>query len=148
MTRPIVAGIIAEVLAVLSLEDVTAKSVDMIQKIADVDSDVTDDMIVFGLTTVGDIRSEPDFWDNILLVNNVVAAYLESVTMRVANPLLSAIPGITQADVRAVIEATDELQIAAVPVVVERVQELFAKPVVQRFADIATGGAWEHKFVF
>ena len=124
MTRPIVAGIIAEVLAVLSLETVVEKAVDMIRKIKENDPEITDDMFVFGYTTVDDLRNEPSFWDNLFVVNNIVAAYLESETMRVANPLFAAIVGLTQA------------------------QELFAPVQVRRFADVVGGGAWERKFVF
>ena len=148
MTRPIVAGIIAEVLAVLSLETVVEKAVDMIRKIKENDPEITDDMFVFGYTTVDDLRNEPSFWDNLFVVNNIVAAYLESETMRVANPLFAAIVGLTQADVAAVVQATDQLQLDAVPLVMEQAQELFAPVQVRRFADVVGGNAWERKFVF
>lgn len=148
MTRPIVSGIIAEVLAALSLNSVVDKVVDMIGKIKNGDEDVTDDMIVFGYTTVGELREEPEFWQNVFVINNLVAAYLESVTMTIANPLLAAIPGITQADVAAVVQASDPLQIEAVPVVMEKAEALYNIPQVRRFADVVGGNAWERKFVF
>jgi len=148
MTRPIVAGIIAEVLAVLSVEIVVDKVVDMIGKIKNNDPSVEDDAIVFGYTVVGELREEPEFWQNVFVVNNLVAAYLEAETMRVANPLLAAIPGITQADVTAVVQATDAMQLEAVPEVIERCEELYTKPQVRRFADVVGGNAWERKFVF
>lgn len=148
MTRPIVAGIIAEVLAVLALDTVVDKVVAMIGKIKDGAEDITDDMIVFGFTTVGELRAEPEFWENVFVVNNLVAAYLEAETMRVANPLFAAIPGLTQADVAAVIQASDPLQIEAVPLVMEQAIKQFQKPQVRRFADVVGGNAWERKFVF
>ncbi len=148
MTRPIVAGIIAEVMVVLSLDTVVEKAVDMIRKIKENDPEITNDMIVFGYTTVEYLRDEPSFWDNVFVVNNIVAAYLESETMRVANPLFAAIPGLTQADVAAVIQASDMLQIEAVPLVMEKAQELFAPVQVRRFADVVGGNVWERKFVF
>ena len=148
MTRPIVSGIIAEVLAALSLNSVVDKVVDMIGKIKNGDEDVTDDMIVFGYTTVGELRAEPEFWQNVFVINNLVAAYLESVTMQVANPLFAAIPGITQADVAAVVQASDPLQIEAVPVVMEKAEALYNIPQVRRFADVVGTGTWERKFVF
>lgn len=148
MTRPIVAGIIAEVMAVLSLEVVVDKVVDMIGKIKNNDPSVEDDAIVFGYTVVGELREEPEFWQNVFVVNNLVAAYLEAETMRVANPLLAAIPGITQADVTAVVQASDELQIMAVPLVIEKANDLFNPPQIRRFADVVGGNAWERKFVF
>lgn len=148
MTRPIVAGIIAEVMAVLSTSVVVDKVVDMIRKIKENDPSITNDMIVFGYTVVGELREEGEFWDNVFVVNNLVAAFLESETMRVANPLFASIPGLTQADVAAVIQASDMLQIEAVPLVMEKAQELFAPVQVRRFADVVGGNAWERKFVF
>lgn len=148
MTRPIVSGIIAEVLAVLALQSVVDAAVDMIGKIKNGDEEITDDMIVFGYTVVGELREAPEFWQNVFVINNIVAAYLEAETMRIANPLLAAIPGITQADVTAVVQATDELQIMAVPLVIEKANDLFNPPQVRRFADVVGGNAWERRFVF
>jgi len=148
MTRPIVLGIIAEVLLALSLESVVKATVDMIGKIKNNDAEIEDDMIVFGYTTVRELRAEPGFWSNTFVTNNIVAAYLESVTMQIANPLLTTIPNITQADVTAVIQATDSLQIDAVPMVMEQAELLFNPPMVRRFADVVGTETWERKFVF
>lgn len=148
MIRPIVAGIIAEVLSNLSVEIVVEKVVDVIGKIKNNDPSVDDDAIVFGYTVVADLREEPDFWQNVFVVNNLVAAFLEAETMRVANPLFAAIPGLSQDDVRAVVQATDEMQLEAVPEVIERAEELYTQPQIRRFADVVGGNAWERKFVF
>jgi hypothetical protein len=148
MTRPIVAGIIAEVLSGLSVEIVVEKVVDMVGKIKNNDPSVDDDAIVFGYTVVGELREQPEFWQNVFVVNNLVAAFLEAETMRVANPLFAAIPGLSQDDVRAVVQATDEMQLEAVPEVIERCNELYNKPQIRRFADVTGGNAWERKFVF
>lgn len=148
MTRPIVTGIINEVLAAISIDVIIATVTDMIDKIKNSDPDIDDDMIVFGFTTVGELRDEPKFWENVFCVNNLVASYLESETMKVANPLLAVIPGITQEDVAAVIQASDPLQIEAVPVIMELCQEKYDIPQIIRFADAVGGSTWERKFVF
>ena len=146
MTRPITAGICAEVLAALPPLKVVKKVTKKIDRIIN-DKELSDDTIVFMTFTVGNLREVPDFWKSPFLVNNLVAAYIEKVTIDVANPLFAAIPGLTDEDKNDVVACTDQLQIDVTNEVLNICAQKYAKPEIVKVA-VQFGHSPDSKYLF
>lgn len=146
MTRPITAGICAEVLAALPPLKVVKKVMKKIDRIIN-DKELSDDTVAFMTFTVGGLRAVPDFWKSPFLVNNLVAAYLEKVTIKVANPLFEAIPGLTDQDKDDVVACTDQLQIDVANEVLNICAQKYAKPEIVKVA-VQFGHSPDSKYLF
>lgn len=133
MNKSIIAALIAEVLLALPLEKVVKKTVKMAGKIhkGKVDPNVK----VCAMYTVADLQEAGEFWNDLVMVNNLVASYLEAVTMEIANPVLRSMKGVTHEDINAIVSASDDLQVQAVPLVIARCQEKYGRLEIVRQAD-------------
>jgi hypothetical protein len=133
MTKPLIAAVIAEVLAALPLEKVVKKVTKMAGKIHT--GKIPDDITVCAMYRAADFREAGEFWNDLVMVNNLVASYLEEVTMEIANPVLRSMKGVTHSDLNEIVTATDELQVQAVPLVIARCQEKYGRLEIVRQAD-------------
>lgn len=111
MTRPIIQGIITELLSALPTETVADKVLALADKVMGKDAG--------------------EYWENPMIVHNLVATVLEDETMRLANPLLSVLDGATVADRDEIVQCTDQLQYAVVDVVTKRLRDAH-NPVIRR----------------
>jgi hypothetical protein len=133
LNKSIIAALIAEVVAALPLEKVVKKVAKMAGKIHK--GKVNPDAKVCAMYTVSDFQEAGEFWNDFVMVNNLVASYLEEVTMEIANPVLRSMSGVTHADINEIVTATDDLQIQAVPLVIARCQEKYGRLEIVRQAD-------------
>ena len=135
MTRPIIRGIIGEVLAACSLGRIVNESVALAMAIKNGDPDLEGESICM-MFDVSDYQATPKFWEDHTMMNNLVASVLERITMEVANPVLESIDGATHEDLAAICGCTDLLQIQAVPMVMERCSTMWTRLTIRRSADV------------
>lgn len=141
-TSPIIAGLIAVINEQLNYERVLNMSVGLAVAIHDNHEDVKDEFELFNGVTVGDLRSYNEFWEHPVFVCGIVASLLESETQRIANPILANWPDATNEDRNAVIHATDDVQVEVMGALVDRCQQMWSRPTVQRNADGSENGFW------
>jgi len=144
MTRPIVLGLISEVLAACNENRIFLIAVDAAVDIFedDEDSELDSDMPLFMGCTVGTLRDAGRFWESEMLVHTLVASILESETQRVANPLIRAIDGFTAEDRQLIIRATDDIQIRVVARLVEHLKRVYPTAHTVNRADGGEEGNW------
>jgi hypothetical protein len=133
LNKSIIAALIAEVVAALPLEKVVKKVTKMAGKIHE--GKIPGDAAICAMYTVSDLQEAGEFWNDFVMVNNLVASYLENVTMEIANPVLRSMKGVTHADINEIVTATDDLQVQAVPLVIARCQEKYGRLEIVRQAD-------------
>lgn len=118
MTRPIIRGIIGEVLAVCALGRIVNESVDLATKIKGKDASLNGKAMCM-MFDFDELMETPKFWEDKVMMNNLVASVLERLTMEVANPILESIDGVTPEDIQEICACTNLVQIQAVPRVME-----------------------------
>jgi hypothetical protein len=114
MTRPIVLGLISEVLAACNEQRILRICTDIAVACHtgdDGDLDLHMDQPLFMSITIGDLANTPRFWENQMFVCALVASILESETQRVANPVLRAIEA-TAEERDLIIRCTDDVQVS------------------------------------
>jgi hypothetical protein len=144
MTRPIVLGLVSEVLAACNENRIFAIAATAAAEILsdEDDSELANDMPLFMGCTVGTLRDAGRFWENEMLVHTLVASLLESETQRVANPLIRAIDGFTAEDRQLIIRATDDIQIRVVARLVEHLNQKFPAAFTVDRAGDGEEGIW------
>lgn len=138
MTRPIIRGIIGEVLAVCALGRIVNEAVDLATKIKAKDESLVGKQMC-SVFSYDDLMAEPKFWEDKAMMNNLVASILERLTMEVANPILESIDGTTHEDIAEICSCTDLVQIQAVPRVMDicatKWTRLTIRPVAEQVAE-------------
>jgi hypothetical protein len=128
MTRPIVLGLISEVLAACNEQRILRICKDIAHAVhtgegAD-ELGLEYEQPLFMSITLGDLVDAERFWENQMYVCALVASILESETQRVANPVLRAIEA-TAEERDLIIRCTDDVQVSIMNRLVAFMNEQF-----------------------
>lgn len=126
MIRPLTKGIIAEVLTVCTYDRVLRESIDLAASIKNGDESLKNKPMC-SMFDFDEVAATPKFWQEPIMMNNLVAHVLERITMEVANPILEAVDGMSPDDIAAICACTNELQVRVVPEVMERCSAMWTR---------------------
>lgn len=126
MIRPLTKGIIAEVLAACTYDRVLRESIDLAASIKNGDESLKNKPMC-SMFDFDEVAATPKFWQEPIMMNNLVAHVLERITMEVANPILEAVDGMSPDDLAAICACTNELQVRVVPEVMERCSAMWTR---------------------